>query len=250
MTLRFQRLAIAAALLIAALPILHAQTGSDARRVFNLTNQDRQQQGLPPLAWNSSLADAAEAHAKWMLREPDLSHQYSGEPDLMTRAAHAGAHFRAIAENLAIGPTPDSLENQWMHSAPHRRNILDPKMNAVGVVVLRRGPNLYAVEDFAQANEALSRAQLEQRIRSLLHAQGVDASAPAAPAETACASNGPIPQGARSMVRFQTPDLSQLPSQVVQVIHSRDFRKAAVGACAPTASQSAFTTYRVAILFY
>ncbi len=94
-----------------------------------------------------------------MLREPNLSHQYPGEPDLMTRAAHAGAHFRAIAENIALGPTPDSLENQWMHSTPHRTNILDPKMNALGVAVLRRGPNLYAVEDFAQTNEALTRAR-------------------------------------------------------------------------------------------
>lgn len=226
-----------------------AQT-DPARRVFALTNQDRQQQGLPPLAWNPALAAAADAHAQRMLREPSLSHQYSGEPDLMARAAHAGAHFRAIAENVALGPTPDSLEDQWMHSTAHRTNILDPKMNAIGVAVLRRGANLYAVEDFAQTNEALTLQQVEQRLRALLHEQGVDASAPAGPAEAACASNGPTPQGARSLVRFQTPDISQLPSQVAQVIHSRDFRKAAVGACVPTASQAGFTTYRVAIVFY
>ncbi|HEY1807858.1 MAG TPA: CAP domain-containing protein [Acidobacteriaceae bacterium] len=237
-------------LLFATLPALRAQTDSDARRVFTLTNQDRQQQGLPPLAWNQALADAAAGHGQWMLREPNLSHQYPGEPDLMTRAAHAGAHFRAVAENLALGPTPDSLENQWMHSTPHRTNILDPKMNALGVAVLRRGPDLYAVEDFAQANEALSPAQVEQRLRSLLHDQGVDASAPAAPAEAACSSTTAMPAGTRSIVRFQTPDLSQLPSQIVQVIHTHDLHKAAVGACAPTASQAAFTTYRVAIVFY
>ncbi|MFZ0632410.1 MAG: CAP domain-containing protein [Acidobacteriaceae bacterium] len=240
-------------ILIGALALpgrLAAQSDSDARRVFDLTNQDRQQQGLPLLAWNSALAAAAEGHAQWMLREPSLSHQYPGEPDLMTRAARASAHFRAIAENIAIGPTPDSLEDQWMHSTPHRTNILDPKMNALGVAVLRRGPNLYAVEDFAQANEALTRAQVEDRVRALLHDQGVDASVPAAAAENACASGSGMPNGARSIVRFQTPDFSQLPSQVVQVIHSRDFRKAAVGACAPTSSQAAFTTYRVAIVFY
>lgn len=242
--------AIAAAILVVCLPILRAQADSDARRVFNLTNQDRQQQGLPLLKWNPALAAAAEAHAQRMLREPSLSHQYSGELDLMTRAARAGAHFRAIAENIAIGPTPDSLENQWMHSTPHRTNILDPKMNALGVAVLRRGANLYAVEDFAQANEALTREQVEQRLRSLLHEQGVDAGSPAAPAEEACAAASGTPAGARSIVRFQTPDISQLPSQVVQVIHSHDFRKAAVGACAPTANQAEFTTYRVAIVFY
>jgi hypothetical protein len=247
---KLRPLACAAAILIASLPVLLAQSDTGARRVFALTNQDRQQQGLPPLAWNSALAAAAQAHAEWMLREPALSHQYPGEPELMTRAAHAGAHFRAVAENLALGPTPDSLENQWMHSTPHRTNILDPKMNAIGVAVLRRGPNLYAVEDFAQTNEALTFPQVEQRLRALLHDQGVDASSPPGPAETACASSSGMPTGARSIVRFQTPDLSQLPSQVVQVIHSRDFRKAAVGACAPSSGQAAFTTYRVTIVFY
>lgn len=241
--------AAAVAATLAFPPTLAAQPDL-ARRVFTLTNLDRQQQGLPPLAWNPALAAAADAHAQWMLREPSLSHQYPGEPELMTRAAHAGAHFRAIAENIAIGPTPDSLDDQWMHSTPHRTNILDPKMNAIGVAVLRRGPNLYAVEDFAQANEALTLQQVEQRLRALLHDQGVDAAAPAAPAENACASTSGMPAGARSIVRFQTPDLSALPAQVVQVIRSRDFRKAAVGACAPTPSQAGFTTYRVAVVFY
>ncbi|HEX3987026.1 MAG TPA: CAP domain-containing protein [Acidobacteriaceae bacterium] len=248
--IRLRLLALAAVIFFTSVLFLQAQNDSDARRVFTLTNQDRQQQGLPPLAWNPALAAAAQGHAQWMLRESGLSHQYPGEPDLMTRAAHAGAHFRAIAENIALGPTPDSLENQWMHSTPHRTNILDPKMNALGVAVLRRGPDLYAVEDFAQANEALTQPQVEQRLRALLHEQGVDANAPAPPAEAACASPSGMPAGARSIVRFQTPDLSQLPSQVVQVIHSRDFRKAAAGACAPTPGQSGFTTYRVAIVFY
>jgi hypothetical protein len=61
-----------------------------------------------------------------------------------------------------------------------------------------------------------------------------------------------IPQGsyARSIIRFETPDLTQLPSQVAQQIRGGDFRKAAVGACAPQPAQANFTTYRVAILFY
>jgi hypothetical protein len=41
-----------------------------------------------------------------------------------------------------------------------------------------------------------------------------------------------------------------LPSQVAQQIRSGDFKKAAVGACAPKPGQENFTTYSVAILFY
>jgi hypothetical protein len=242
-------------LLCAALLVpscVHAQAQDDARRVFDLTNQDRQQQGLQPLRWDDALAAAAQAHAVRMTQQRTLSHQYPGEPELMERAASAGAHFRAIAENIAMAPSPESIENGWMHSLPHRTNIMDPKMDALGVAVVMQGGYLYAVEDFAESSEALSREQVERRVRELLRAQNVDASAPAGPAEQACSMERGAPQGtnARSIVRFATPDLSQLPSQVAQQIRGGDYKKAAVGACAPQLSQADFTTYRVAILFY
>jgi hypothetical protein len=242
---------VTAALLLGA-SLGHAQApGSPQQAVFNLTNQDRQQLGLPVLRWNEALARAAQAHAQRMADESSLSHQYPGEPELMTRAASAGAHFSAIAENIATGPNPEAIEHQWMHSTPHRANILDPKMNALGAAVVSRRGMLYAVEDFATANEALTRSQIEARLRALLAAEHVDPSAPSGPAEQACESNGfPRGAGVRAIVRFQTPDLSHLPSQVQQQIRSGDFRRAAVGACAPTPDQADFTTCRVAILFY
>jgi hypothetical protein len=232
---------------------VHAQSpDSAAQQIFALTNQDRQEHGLPALRWDAALATAAQAHADRMVRERALSHQYPGEPELMTRAATAGAHFQAIAENIAMGPNPQSIERGWMQSTPHRTNILDPRMNAIGIAVAERGGSLYAVEDFEQSSEALSREQVEERVRELLRTQNVDPSAPSGPAEQACPMGHGIPQGSngRAIVRFETPDLSQLPSQVAQQIRSGDFRKAAVGACAPEPSQANFTTYRVAILFY
>ncbi len=243
-----------AALLAAWVLMVCAAHGQDdaARRIFDLTNQDRQEHGLPALRWNDALAAAAQAHADRMVREPMLSHQYPGEAELTARAASAGARFRAVAENIAMGPNPQSIDNGWMHSPSHRTNILDPKMNALGVAVVERGGSLYAVEDFEESSEALTLAQVEQRVRELLRADNVDASAPAGPAEQACSMGHGIPQGSnvRSIVRFETPDLTRLPSQVAQQIRSGDFRKAAVGACAPQPDQANFTTYRVAILFY
>ena len=247
---RTPRILLLAGLLIAA--TLHAQPQSAARRVFDLTNQDRQQHGLPALRWDAALATAAQAHAERMTREPALSHQYPGEPELMARAGSAGAHFQAIAENIATGPSPQSIEQEWMHSTAHRTNILDPRMNAIGIAVAERGGSLYAVEDFDQSSEVLTAEQVEQRVQELLRAQNVDPSAPAGPAEQACAMGHGIPQGsnARSIIRFETPDLTQLPAQVAQQIRGGDFRKAAVGACAPQPGQANFTTYRVAVLFY
>src|SRR5581483_8060842 len=156
-------------------------------RIFDLTNQDRQEHGLPILHWDAALAQAAKAHANRMVRERALSHQYPGEPELMERAASAGAHFRAIAENIATGPNPAGVESEWMHSPPHRANILDPKMDSLGVAVGEQGGELYAVEDFEQASQQLAKEQVEERVREMLHRRGVDASAPAGPAEDACA---------------------------------------------------------------
>ncbi len=185
---------LALALLSGAASV-HAQGADDAHRIFDLTNQDRQQHGLPALHWDAALAQAAQAHADRMARERALSHQYPREAELTERAASAGAHFRAIAENIATGPNPSAIDNEWMHSPPHRANILDPKMDALGVAVVAHGGTLYAVEDFEQASEQLRKDQVEQRVRELLRARGVDAAAAAGPAEEACASGRGIPRG-------------------------------------------------------
>jgi uncharacterized protein YkwD len=228
------------------------QTIAAARQIFDLTNADRQTQGLPLLQWSDALATAAQRHADRMAQETQLSHQYPGEPELMQRAAQAGAHFQAIAENVAMAGNALSVENAWMHSTLHRSNILDPKMNALGVGVAVRGGYLFAVEDFADASQSLSLQQVEQRVADLLRALNVDPSAPAAGAEQACRMDHGMPPGtgARSMVRFESPDLNQLPSQVVQQIRSGGFTKAAVGACEARETNPSFTTYRVAVLLY
>jgi Cysteine-rich secretory protein family len=229
-----------------------AQRGDDARQILELTNGDRQEQGLQPLEWNPALAAAAQAHAERMAREGTLSHQYAGEAPLMQRAAEAGAHFEAIAENVAMAPDPEAVEQAWMHSTPHRTNILDPKMNALGIGVAERGGYLYAVEDFGEASQVLSTQQVEQSVQQMLRTMGIDPSLPAAQAEQACAQQHGVPPGPtpRLMVRFQTPDMQQLQAQLRQQVRAGIYTKAAVGACAPIGVQGAFTMYRAAVLLY
>lgn len=240
------------ATLLLSAPSVQAQSAAAARRIFDLTNQDRQLQGLPPLAWDVALARSAQAHARWMVREPELSHQYPGEASPLDRAAAAGAHFRAMAENIATGPGAEAIEREWMHSPHHRRNILDPRMDALGVAVAERDGTLYAVEDFAEVSQSLRPDQVANRVKALLRPLGVDPSAPAGEAEAACRMSSGMPRGtrARSLVRFQTPDLSRLPAQVAEQVRRGGFARAAVAACAPEGGQTEFTLYRVAILFY
>lgn len=237
-------------LLVAWIPA-RAQYENAARHIFDLTNQDRQARGLPPLEWNAALARAAERHAALMARQGNISHQYAGEPAPMERPAQAGAHFHAIAENVAMAPTASDVETSWMHSTPHRRNILDPQMNALGVGVATRNGELYAVEDFAAASQTLHAGDVEQRVRAMLRDDGLNSSLPPDAARQACSMEHGMPAGTnvRLMIRMQAPDLQQIQSQIERQIDGRHYTRAAVGAC-PQMGQGDFTLYRVAVLLY
>lgn len=246
-------LCVALCLVLGTLTRASAQgdSGNRAKQIFELTNRDRVARGLQPLRWNAALAAAAQAHAERMAAEGYLSHQYPGEGDVGARAAQAGAHFQAIAENVATGYSDEQIEAEWMNSAPHRRNILDPQMDALGIGVIERRGTLYAVEDFDDASEALTSGQVERKVGALLRREGIDPSAPRAAAELACESNSGYPRGetGRLVVRFDTPDLSQLPSGIEAQIRRADYHRAAVAAC-DGGRQGNFTTYRVAIVLY
>jgi hypothetical protein len=44
-----------------------------------------------------------------------------------------------------------------MNSPPHRANILDPELDSLGVAVVERNGELFAVQDFALASKNSSR---------------------------------------------------------------------------------------------
>ena len=239
--------------LLLAAPLLAQQDA--ARAIFRLTNQDRVRHGLSPLRWNEGLEQSAAAHLERMAGKRRLSHQYLGEAALPERARQAGVAYSEVAENLAAGFSPEDMENGWMHSPAHRRNILDPGLDAVGLAAERDGRRLYVVEDFAHVIEARGPEQVEQRVASLLRQQGIGSEGShtaTAAARAACSSRRGIPGGpqVRLVIRFQTSNLDTLPQQVVAALHQGHYTKAAVGVCAPQGAQPGFTSFRVAVLLY
>jgi Cysteine-rich secretory protein family len=222
------------------------------QQVMDLTNADRAQHGLAPLKWDPALAQAATEHAQLMAQQPALSHQYPGEPDLVTRTGVAGAHFRSIAENVALAPSPQALETEWMNSTDHRANILNPVMNSIGVGLVRRGGNYYAVEDFADGVAQLGPGQIEQKIGQLLQQRGLQSAGFTTDARQTCelehgSAGGSSP---RFIMRWEGSDLTRLPDVLEQKIASGQYHKAAVGACDPGNPTQGFTTYKVAVMLY
>lgn len=223
-----------------------------AQQVMELLNADRVQNGLAPLKWDPALAQAAGAHAELMAQQPQLSHQYSGEPDLEARCSAAGAHFRSIAENVAEAPDPQALDRVWMNSPPHRANILNPSMTSIGVAAVRRGGNYYAVADFAASVAQLGPEQIEQKIGQLLQQKGLGPAGMAQDARQTCEMEHGAAGGSRPrfIMRWEGTDLSRLPDVLEQKISTGQYHKAAVGACDSGNPGQGFTTYKIAVMLY
>ena len=224
----------------------------DVSELLTLTNQDRAAQGLGPLRWSPELAQAAQLHDERMVQHNDLQHQFSDEPDVPTRAGQAGAHFRAVAENIALGPNAADIEKQWMHSTMHRTNILDPEMNIIGIALVHHRGEVWAVEDFAHAVEALGPPEIEGRVIELLAQQGMRDAKATADARQTCDMEHGSAGGSRPrfVMRWEGSDLSRLPDVLVSKLQTGQFRSAAVGVCGGAQPGQGFTTYRVAVLLY
>jgi len=255
MTLCGRLLLVCALVPFSSAAILRAQQpelAPDVSQLLSLTNRDRAAQGLGPLRWSPELADAAETHDELMVQHNDLQHQFPGEPDVPTRAGQAGAHFRAIAENIALGPNAADIERQWMHSAMHRTNILDPQMNTIGIALIHNRGEVWAVEDFARAVEALGPGEIEGRVIGLLYAQGMANATATADARQTCEMDHGSAGGTRPrfIMRWEGSDLNRLPDVLVTKLQSGQYRSAAVGVCDSAHPGQGFTTYKVAVLLY
>jgi uncharacterized protein YkwD len=228
---------------------------TEAEQLFTLANQARAQAGVGQLNWDPALTAAALQHCQLMARSGPIAHQYAGEPDLETRAAQAGAHFSLVEENVAVGPTPAAIQDEWMHSPGHRANLLGPQVDRLGVAVVEAHGVLYAVEDFSRAVPALSRSQVEIVVSRLVSAGGVTAFSDPAPARAACASNEGSPGSGSEpqphfIMRWQDSNLTRLPQPLADRLASGKYHQAAVGSCPPQGQQAGFTVYRVAVLLY
>jgi uncharacterized protein YkwD len=227
-----------------------SQRNESERQLFESVNRERTAQGLSTLQWDEALFKAARKHALLMLNLNMLEHQLPSESNLEARAAEAGARFSVIAENIAVGPNPETIHKGWMNSPGHRKNILNPQLTSVGIAAVRGPGGLFAVQDFSKLVPELSVEEQEQKVGSLLAAQGFHLANATDGARKTCESDsGFATTSARSMVRFEVGDLNKLPDELERKIKSGNYAKAAVGACHANAAPG-FARYRIAVLFF
>ena len=250
--------AVAAVGLFCAVSLM-AQDGKDKSReqaLVDLTNQERSEAGLKPLIWDAALAAAAKAHAERMALEGELSHRYGGEQDLPQRAASAGAHFNMIEENIAVGDTAFHVHQGWMKSQAHHDNLMDAKIDHIGVAIVPAHGVLYVVADYAQSVASMSSDQIEEDLAKVLQAKGLKLKGDGTDdARAYCVSDAQGAQRhiyARFLMRWQSADVTKLPPPLEQRIASGVFHEAAIGSCPAQGDNGApvFSGYRVAVLLY
>ena len=244
--------------------VTHAEQSSFGRRasangpstpaeqlLLVLANQDREQRGLTPLSWDPSLAASARAHADLMARSGEISHQFAGEAGLTARAAHAGTHFSAVAENVAEAPDAEMIHNEWMQSPPHRANLLDARMDGVGIAIVERDGELFAVEDFSHHVQSFGLDEQEQQVGAELAARGASVLTDTSAARGTCAMDSGYAGSRRPMftMRYTTSNLSRVPNELLQMLAKGRQHDVAVGAC-PADPSDDFSYYSIAVLVY
>jgi uncharacterized protein YkwD len=150
------RLALALALVALLAPVAGAQAQDcagthlrptranlDAVRdaVLCLHNQERARHGLAPLRENPNLRSAASKHSIHMVDAQFFDHTTPSGATMLDRVRHTGylrrAHGWSIGENIAWASgrlaTAGQIADEWMSSAGHRANILQPRFREIGI---------------------------------------------------------------------------------------------------------------------
>ena len=231
--------------------------------LFRLLNQARQENGLPALALDERLANAARAHSALMARNLQLRHQADGEPTLTERLASTNLRFDRVAENVAFSETAENAHDGLMHSPGHRANILSAQSNAVGVGVVRRGSTLWVTQDFAHRLPVLTDEQAEDlaadsfrqlrksplavrvnlpRLRSLACAMSKTGEL-----DTTKALGLP---DIRYTVAFTTAEPAELPEGARKLRAQQDISRFAVGACFAASPEYPSGMYWMLMAFY
>ena len=86
-----------------------------------------------PLAWNATLATAAETHSRAMANNNFFDHKDRDGRTPGDRAELAGYNFQQIGENIAAGQ--DSVRKVvegWLTSPGHCANLMNPQFNELG----------------------------------------------------------------------------------------------------------------------
>jgi hypothetical protein len=236
------------------------------QQLVQLVNQERATRGLPPLAVDQRLTQAARKHTELMAEHKALSHQFDGEPTMEVRFADENLRSDQQAENVGLSKDVPSAHQGFMHSPAHRSNILNSDYNAVGVAVLRSGDHVYVTEDFAHRLKTYSEpeadAVLQRAVENYATTHGMPAPVRKPQSQLrhmACdmALNDSVQSkkvaalpGVQGFATWTTAAPAELPSSAKKLLSHPMFSGYSLGACfAPSVSQPGGVYWVVMVVY-
>ena len=89
---------------------------------------------VPSLKWSDKLATIAQKHSEEMSVRKQLTHYSKNGADPGKRLSKAGYHWRAYAENIAMGSFQEcTVIEGWLMSPAHCANIMNPHVKEMGI---------------------------------------------------------------------------------------------------------------------
>jgi hypothetical protein len=128
--------------------------GSPSSRMIQLVNRDRRRLGLTPLRRSETLSESARRHAVQMARTGFAAHVLPGGKPPADRLARFDVATSRFHENVAMASSVDQAHTDLWASPSHRRALLDPTVNRIGVgvetVQTGGGPIHFVVQHLAE----------------------------------------------------------------------------------------------------
>jgi uncharacterized protein YkwD len=128
--------------------------------ILCLVNEQRVARGIPALRASVPLTRSAQRHSLDMVRRNYFAHVTPAGIDVRARLARGGIRAKSVGENIGWGmgteSTPLALVTQWMHSAPHRANILRRRYTRTGIGVALGAPGHSGLPQTATFTEAFA----------------------------------------------------------------------------------------------
>ena len=121
------------------------------QKLLNLLNQDRAQNGLPPLTLDPELSRLAQLKSNDMNANHYFAHEsptYGNAGQMLTAFNY---DYQGVGENIAHHANVEKAEAAFMSSDGHRRNILGSQWDKVGIgVSYDANGNVYVTQLFAR----------------------------------------------------------------------------------------------------
>jgi hypothetical protein len=243
-----------------------AQSGLE-KQLFDQLNESREKAGRQPLQWDDRLAEAAREHSQEMVKKRTLTHVLPGEQGVAERIAKAGVHFNHSGENVGYNTDFEDVHSAFMHSPPHRENILNPDYDHVGIGMVQGSDGIFwATEDFAREVPNRTSDQAKELVAESFEFMRKKTGMPSLSRiqkpelhKLACemARKGRLDpravlrlEGVRNAITYNSSRPEELPSSVQSAVSSRSLAKFSIGVCEMRTDSNPGGTYYIVMAFY